>query len=87
MESENAPVEPQPKRGYVMIDVILKSGFVLSSYSYADNYGFNFSQVTGECTHWHMEIPKGQPKIDMSCNEIAAVKITQVEDLEWEKFI
>ena len=25
MESENAPVEPQPKRGYVMIDVILKS--------------------------------------------------------------
>ena len=87
MESEIKPETPAPNRGYVMIDVILKSGFVLSSYSFADNYGFNFSQATGECTHWHMELPRGQPKIDIACSEIAAVKITQVEDTQWEKFI
>lgn len=87
MESEIKSETPATKRGYVMIDIILKSGFVLSAHSFADNYRFDFSKENGECTHWHMELPKGNPIIDIACSQIAAVRITQVEDMEWEKYI
>lgn len=74
MKSENTPVEP--KRGYVMIKVVLKSGYVLSTYSYDDGYEFRFSEHTGECEYWCLEVPEGQPSINMACKEIAAVVIT-----------
>ena len=53
------------------IDFILKSGYVLSTYSYAS--GFDITFFKGQCSSYSLEIPDGFPVTHIACAEIAAV--------------
>lgn len=53
------------------IDFILKSGYVLSAYSYARGFDVTFSG--GQCSDYSLEIPEGFPAAYIVCAEIAAV--------------
>ena len=53
------------------IDFILKSGYVLSTYSYARGFDVTFSG--GQCSDYSLETPEGFPAAYIACAEIAAV--------------
>lgn len=58
------------------IDFILKSGYVLSTYSYAR--GFDVTFFGGQCSAYSLEIPDGFPVTHIACAEIAAVIVNAV---------
>ena len=61
----------EEKPTILKIDFILKSGYILSTYSFAD--GFDVTFFGGQCSDYSLEIPEGFPAAYIACAEIAAV--------------
>lgn len=61
----------EEKPTILKIDFILKSGYILSTYSFAD--GFDVTFFGGQCSAYSLKIPEGFPVTYIACAEIAAV--------------